>query len=144
MEQLTNSELLAIINMLGSYRPGWGSERNEAVYSAESKIRDEYYLRMRAAAEARPRRKRGEGKAIVDNLKVAASKQLKVSMKYVSSAGDISERIIHPLDFTDAARSRMLRAWCEKRGEKRTFRTDRIASLTVLNQRFTPPPRSPW
>jgi predicted DNA-binding transcriptional regulator YafY len=134
--KLSNRELSAAVSALRRNRPYWGEDGQDAHYSALAKLETELMIRYANAAHARPRRKRGEGAAILAELRRAMSYGFKVRMKYVDGDGEITERVIHPLRFTDATQRRHFEAWCELRGETRNFRTDRIATVTATSIRF--------
>jgi predicted DNA-binding transcriptional regulator YafY len=136
MLEFNNRELSAILRAFRSYSPSWGTPHDPAMYSAESKIRDQLHQKLAAASKVLPPKKRGEGAAIRSALRNAAVEKRKVAIKYVDSAGEISDRVIHPLGFNDTAQ-KTLRAWCELRREERSFKTGRIAEITVLNSTFT-------
>lgn len=138
MIELSNRELAAILTALHSYEPEWDEPRDDSFYSAADKIRTELHAKLKQAELARPRRKPGESVAIVETLRKAALERRKVAIRYVDADGEITERVIHPLAFTDAAQKAMLRAWCELRDEERNFRTSRIGSLKLLPHRFVP------
>lgn len=74
---------------------------------------------------------------MVAALKVALTQRLKVEITYIDAYGEVSERVIHPTCFTDSAQKKMLNAWCELREEERNFRTDRIARIVLLEERFS-------
>jgi predicted DNA-binding transcriptional regulator YafY len=137
MLEFNNRELSAILRAFQSYTPAWGTPHDPAMYSAERKVRNQLYEKLSAASKALPPKKRGEGVAIRSELRNAAVEKRKVSIKYVDAAGEISERVIHPLGFNDSAQ-KTVRAWCELRREERSFKTARIAAISVLGSKFTP------
>ena len=55
---------------------------------------------------------------------------------YRDGAGKTSERRVRPLVIWNLAEGWMVSAWCELRQDFRTFRSDRIAQLTVTEERF--------
>ena len=65
--------------------------------------------------------------------------QRKARIAYTSEGGASSERVIWPLGLGFFQRSRVLVAWCEARGDFRSFRSDRIARWETLSARL---PRS--
>ena len=69
-------------------------------------------------------------------LRSAMRNQRKLVLHYLDLKGQASERVVWPfaLGFFDAAR--VLVAWCELRGQVRSFRVDRIAGLSVSEQRY--------
>lgn len=97
---------------------------------------DEDAQLRRAVDRARPKRKRGQNAAIVTALKAAIDMRLKVSISYVDAYGEITDRIIQPLAFTDPEERKMLKAWCELRQQERHFRPSRIETISVLREAF--------
>ena len=47
-----------------------------------------------------------------------------------------SERVVHPFMVGYVATVRVLMAWCELREDFRIFRTDRLKTVTFLEQRY--------
>ncbi len=60
----------------------------------------------------------------------------KLTIKYLSLAEDVSERIIHPLGLTTFDNVWLLTAWCELKDDYRNFRVDRILSITARDEKF--------
>jgi predicted DNA-binding transcriptional regulator YafY len=58
--------------------------------------------------------------------------QRKARIRYADAEGRETERTIWPLALAFLARVRLLVAWCERRGDFRTFRVDRVASWEDL------------
>lgn len=60
----------------------------------------------------------------------------KMTLEYRGNSGEITQRVIWPilLGYRDAGR--ILAAWCELRGGFRYFRTDRMISADILEQRI--------
>lgn len=54
MVDLTNRELEAAIRVLDGYKPTWGEDRNDAIYSAAAKLRMEFHIRLTEAARVMP------------------------------------------------------------------------------------------
>ncbi|MEH3159578.1 MAG: YafY family protein [Sphingomonas taxi] len=69
-------------------------------------------------------------------LRKAIRSERKLILHYRDGAGSVSERIVWPfaLAFFDAVR--VLLGWCELRQGFRHFRTDRIASATLIDTRY--------
>ena len=63
-----------------------------------------------------------------------------VTVKSLDSKQDQSTRVIRPLALSFVGHAWLLTAWCELRAGFRNFRLDRIASLEMLDQGFTPEP----
>ena len=69
-------------------------------------------------------------------LRKAIDQRLKVNMAYVREDGERSERVVWPLGLVFWGTKWTLGAWCEWRGEFRTFRLDRIQTLDLLSLTF--------
>src|SRR5207249_3763203 len=74
-------------------------------------------------------------------LTTAWSERRKVRIRYKKEDGTSSERVVWPLfiEPTPAAHSLYLIAYDEKRRAPRNYRIDRISSIVVLDERFSPP-----
>jgi len=72
-------------------------------------------------------------------LRRAIREQRKARIVYGAESAAPSERVIWPLGLGFFQRARLLVAWCEMRGDFRTFRADRIVSWQTLPARL---PRS--
>lgn len=74
-------------------------------------------------------------------ITTAWAERRKVRIRYTNEGGKASERIVWPLfiEPTPAAHSCYLIAHDEKLHELRVFRLDRISSVLVTNDRFSPP-----
>lgn len=74
-------------------------------------------------------------------LRNAIRAHRKMTLEYRGSTGNVTQRVIWPilLGYRDAGR--ILAAWCELRSGFRYFRTDRMISADVLDQRI--PERAP-
>jgi predicted DNA-binding transcriptional regulator YafY len=71
-------------------------------------------------------------------LRQAIRKRLVVRMTYADGTGQVSERRVRPLAVWSFDTGWMFTAWCELRQEFRTFRFDRIATLTLTGEQFAP------
>ncbi|WP_277979954.1 helix-turn-helix transcriptional regulator [Sphingomonas phyllosphaerae] len=60
----------------------------------------------------------------------------KLRIGYADAAGEPSERTVWPFLVGYMDGMRMLIAWCELRGDFRMFRTDRLTSVTFLDERY--------
>ncbi len=69
-------------------------------------------------------------------LRSAIREQRKLRITYLDEQGRSSERIVWPFLLTYFDCVRLLCTWCELRRGFRHFRTDRIQSLRVLEERF--------
>jgi predicted DNA-binding transcriptional regulator YafY len=74
-------------------------------------------------------------------LTTAWAERRKVQIRYTKEDGSTSERVVWPLfiEPTPVAHSLYLIAHDEKRRAPRVFRMERISSVVVLDQRFSPP-----
>jgi predicted DNA-binding transcriptional regulator YafY len=59
-----------------------------------------------------------------------------VQMHYANGEGQPSDRRVHPLAIWNLSDGWMFSGWCELRQGFRTFRFDRIAKLTVMDETF--------
>lgn len=69
-------------------------------------------------------------------LRRAIADQHKLSFAYTRADGETSTRTIWPLGLFFWGQIWTLGAWCELRGEYRSFRPDRMAELTLLEDTF--------
>lgn len=69
-------------------------------------------------------------------LRKAIDRRLLVRMGYQRADGEPSLRVIWPLGLVFWGTKWTLGAWCELRGDFRTFRLDRIQSLDILPSQF--------
>jgi len=79
--------------------------------------------------------------ALVDRVNLASLRgairtEQKVWIAYHDRGGAATERRIWPISITFCARVRLLAAWCELRESYRHFRTDRIAGLAEIGERY--------
>ncbi len=71
-------------------------------------------------------------------LRRAIPERRKLAIAYRDEQGRTSERIVWPIHIGYFERVRLVVGWCELRGAFRNFRSDRIASATILSERFPP------
>ena len=69
-------------------------------------------------------------------LRASIAAHRKVRLAYTRADGLASQRVIHPLGLVFWGETWTLGAWCELRGGFRSFRLDRIAGLTPLDEAF--------
>lgn len=74
--------------------------------------------------------------AFLGELRVALRERHKVRVRYTRKDGEHSVRVVRPLGLAFWGRSWSLAAWCETRGDFRTFRPDRIEGLELLDEVF--------
>lgn len=71
----------------------------------------------------------------LQQLREAVQSRRKVGLRYRDAAANESRRVVRPLGCFYWGAVWTLGAWCESRGDFRSFRIDRIASLDVLDER---------
>lgn len=76
------------------------------------------------------------GDAELATLREAIRTEHKLHLSYRDAAGRTSARTVWPFALGFFDRVQVVVAWCELRGEMRHFRTDRIAALTRLPERY--------
>ena len=77
-----------------------------------------------------------EGNLYVQPAREAIRHQTKLRLCYNDEHGSASERTVWPFALAFFEGRRLLAAWCELRGAIRHFRIDRIAHLTVSDERY--------
>ena len=70
------------------------------------------------------------------DVRRAIDDRRRVHITYASEAGDVTDRVIRPLALFFWGRTWTVAAWCELRGDHRTFRVDRIDSADPLEEQF--------
>lgn len=73
-------------------------------------------------------------------LRRAVKARERVTITYIDPRGTESHRDIRPLALEKHARVSTLAAWCEARGDFRSFRVDRIVAVTATGERFPDEP----
>jgi predicted DNA-binding transcriptional regulator YafY len=66
----------------------------------------------------------------------AIREERKISLRYNDLSDAMTERIVWPIALTYYGPKRLLVGWCELRADFRSFRTDRILELSVLDERY--------
>ncbi|MFN3877760.1 MAG: helix-turn-helix transcriptional regulator [Brevundimonas sp.] len=69
-------------------------------------------------------------------LRKAIRTERRLRLCYRDEAGAASERVVWPFALAFFDRVRLLIAWCELRGDFRSFRTDRIVEAEVMEARY--------
>ena len=69
-------------------------------------------------------------------LRKAIRTERRLKLCYRDEAGSASERVVWPFALAFFDRVRLLIAWCELRGDFRSFRTDRIVEAEVMEARY--------
>ncbi len=82
---------------------------------------------------------RREDKVDLSPLREALRGGHKIRIDYHDTKGQPSTRVLWPLSLAFFEAGRGLVAWCELRRDFRHFRTDRIAALEVLEERYPTP-----
>lgn len=72
----------------------------------------------------------------VGALRQAIREQRKVRMIYADEQGARTERVIWPIAISYFDAQRLIIAWCEMRGDFRSFRTDRMQEAEVLKDKY--------
>jgi predicted DNA-binding transcriptional regulator YafY len=68
----------------------------------------------------------------------ARDQHRKLDLVYCGSAGEPTRRVVHPYQIVQAGGIWYLVAWCEKAGEGRRFRAERILEIRELPEPFQP------
>jgi predicted DNA-binding transcriptional regulator YafY len=76
------------------------------------------------------------GDAGLATLRLSIRDEQKLSLRYRDGQGRETARTVWPIALGFFDRARVLVAWCELREELRHFRTDRIAALEPIAQRY--------
>ncbi len=74
----------------------------------------------------------------VDLMRRAIGERRLLAFGYQRADGDRSERNVRPLGLYFWGSKWTLAAWCELRGDYRSFRPDRMRGVAVLDRRFDP------
>ena len=69
-------------------------------------------------------------------IRAAIRRERKLLLSYCDAAGVRSERVVWPVALGYFEETRMLVAWCEWRQGYRHFRTERMAAIALLEERF--------
>lgn len=77
-----------------------------------------------------------DAKALLKTLREAIREERKLSISYTDEKGQASDRTIWPIGLAFYERVRVVTSWCELREGFRHFRADRIAALTVSEERY--------
>jgi predicted DNA-binding transcriptional regulator YafY len=70
------------------------------------------------------------------SLRAAIRGQCKLCIAYLDAQGEPSNRVVWPVVLGFLDNVRILGAWCEKRQDFRSFRTDRIAAADETGERY--------
>lgn len=69
-------------------------------------------------------------------IRRAIRERRKLQIDYEALSGERTRRVVRPLAVAFFGPFWMLAAWCDMRGDFRTFRTERIGALKVLDETF--------
>lgn len=69
-------------------------------------------------------------------LRAAIRAEVRTTISYRDAAGAVTARTVWPFGLTFFREVRVLLAWCELRADFRHFRTDRIAAVETLLERY--------
>ncbi len=72
--------------------------------------------------------------APLDELRTAIRSQMRLDISYEDGQWRRTRRVVWPVQLGFMDRARVLAAWCELRQDFRTFRTDRIVAMTLLDR----------
>ena len=78
--------------------------------------------------------------ARLQTLREAVQAHHKLRLCYRDVSGDASERTVRPLGCFYWGKVWTLAAWCEQRGDFRSFRVDRVTYVRQLDDRFRDEP----
>lgn len=74
----------------------------------------------------------------VADIRQALRNQFKMKITYADVKGDVTTRIVWPILMAHFYDNRNLVAWCEKRAAFRSFRTERMQKLEVMDEKYKP------
>jgi predicted DNA-binding transcriptional regulator YafY len=77
-----------------------------------------------------------EHPAGLKSIREAMRRERKLAITYVDDAGVVTDRVVWPVALAFFEGKRLLAAWCEMRKGFRHFRSDRITSLNVTDERY--------
>ena len=108
-----------------------------ALSAASRKFLDRFPIVLTAKSAGRKMQDSKRARAILARVLDAALRQRRVSMRYDSRAsGRTKDYTVDPLRLSYADGGIYLIAWVEAYGQVRTFATERIRTLAVLDERF--------
>jgi predicted DNA-binding transcriptional regulator YafY len=80
----------------------------------------------------------------LERIRTSIHARAKLKIQYCDAVGDLSDRVIWPIAVAYFQTVRILVAWCELRKAFRHFRTDRIAAVEFLPERYTISAEALW
>lgn len=83
----------------------------------------------------------GSGAPVPQRIDLAEVRQAirderKLRIAYSDGTGERTQRVIWPIAMAYYVQATLIAGWCELRGDYRHFRSDRITSLTVLDEHY--------
>jgi predicted DNA-binding transcriptional regulator YafY len=91
---------------------------------------------LEPASRARPSWNREPDRLDMVRTRTQIHEGRKIMLRYRDEQGRASERMIWPISVGYLEAVRLLAAWCELRGDFRSFRTDRVVDANYLEDRY--------
>jgi predicted DNA-binding transcriptional regulator YafY len=91
---------------------------------------------LEPASRARPSWNREPDRLDMVRTRTQIHEGRKIMLRYRDEQGRASERMIWPISVGYLEAVRLLAAWCELRGDFRSFRTDRVVDASYLDERY--------
>ena len=91
---------------------------------------------LEPASRARPSWNREPDRLDMVRTRTQIHEGRKIMLRYRDEQGRHSERMIWPISIGYLEATRLLAAWCELRGDFRSFRTDRVVDATYLDEKY--------
>jgi predicted DNA-binding transcriptional regulator YafY len=91
---------------------------------------------LEPASRARPSWNREPDRLDMVRTRTQIHEGRKIMLRYRDEQGRASERVIWPISVGYLEAVRLLAAWCELRGDFRSFRTDRVVDASYLDDRY--------
>ncbi|MGY4484820.1 Fe-S-cluster containining protein [Bradyrhizobium sp. LM3.2] len=91
---------------------------------------------LEPASRARPSWNREPDRLDMVRTRTQIHEGRKIMLRYRDEQGRASERMIWPISVGYLEAVRLLAAWCELRGDFRSFRTDRVVDASYLEDRY--------
>jgi predicted DNA-binding transcriptional regulator YafY len=141
----TAGEAQALVAAIRLAQPRLDGPLADSAEAALSKMLAVLPPATRAAAEslavyAPPVGPDADTRARLETLRLATEARRKLQLRYLDLKGQASTRTVRPLGSFFWGQVWTLAAWCEHRQDFRSFRVDRIAAITVLDERFRDEP----
>jgi predicted DNA-binding transcriptional regulator YafY len=91
---------------------------------------------LEPASRARPVWKKEPDRIDMARTRAQIHEGRKITLRYRDEQGRDSERTIWPIAIGYLEAVRLLAAWCELRGDFRSFRTDRVIEADYLGEKY--------